>query len=129
KSGGLTPVNNDYNSQTALTLAPAGQALGSAGLFTSAQLQELRAAAPIIATAPAGHVGLDNFVADDIRLSYPVHLGKLWRRFGEQITPYAPLGIYYGANKANPDPPAGFITSPLRGVLDGSAGAVNGATA
>ena len=74
-------------------------------------------------------VFLHHFVADDIRLSYPIHLGKLWRRFGEQITLEPTLDIYNVANKANFDPPAGFITSPLRGVLDGSAGAVNGATA
>jgi hypothetical protein len=129
KVGDLNRVINDYNSKTAGTLTPAGQALVSAGLFTSAQLQQLGASAPILATAPAGHVGLDNFVADDIRLSYPVHLGKLWRRFGEQITVEPTLDIYNVANKANFDPPAGFITSPLRGVLDGSAGAVNGATA
>ena len=129
KVGNLNTVISNYDSKTAGTLTPAGQALVSAGLFTSTQLQQLGAMAPTIATAPAGHVGLDNFVADDVRLSYPVHLGKLWSRLGEETTLEPTLDIYNVANKANFDPPAGFITSPLRGVLDGTSGAVNGATA
>jgi hypothetical protein len=36
------------------------------------------------------------------------------------------VDIYNVANKANFDPPGGFITSPLRGVLDGSVGSANG---
>jgi hypothetical protein len=129
KVGGLNRAINNYNSTTAGTLTPAGQALVNAGLFTSTQLQQLGAVAPGIAPAPAGHVGLDAFVADDIRLSYPVRLGKLWSKLGEQTTLEPMLDIFNVANKANFDPPAGFITGPLRGVLDGSAGSVNGATA
>ena len=39
------------------------------------------------------------------------------------------LDVYNVANKANFDPPGGFITSPLRGVLDGTVGSANGTTA
>ena len=47
-----------YNSKYARQLTPAGQALVSAGLFTTSQLQQLGAVAPTLADAPAGQVGM-----------------------------------------------------------------------
>lgn len=78
--------------------------------------------------APNGQVGIDNFVADDIRLSYLLHLSHLWHGFGEGTILQPTLDLYNVANKANYDPPGGFVTSPLRGVLDGSTGSANGTT-
>jgi len=129
KVGNLNNVISNFNSNRAGQLTPAGQALVNAGLFTSSQLQRLGAVVPAIAKAPAGQVGLDNFVADDVRLSYHLHLAHLWQRFGETAELVPTLDIFNIANKANFDPPGGFITSPLRGTLDGSVGSANGTTA
>jgi hypothetical protein len=74
-------------------------------------------------------VGIDNFVANDLRLSYMFHLAHLWNGFGEATVLEPSVDIYNVANKANFDPPGGFITAPLRGVLDGSVGSANGTTA
>ncbi|MBV9481052.1 MAG: TonB-dependent receptor [Acidobacteria bacterium] len=129
KVSNLNNVINNFNSNSAGQLTPAGQALVNAGLFTSSQLQRLGAVVPAIAKAPAGQVGLDNFVADDVRLSYHLRLAHVWHRFGDTAELVPTLDIYNVANKANFDPPGGFITSPLRGTLDGSVGSANGTTA
>jgi len=129
KVGDLNNVIGKFNSTSAGTLTPAGQALVSAGLLTSSQLQRLGAVVPTIPLAPQGQVGLDNFVADDLRLSYAFHVAHLWRHLGEATVVEPTLDVYNIANKANFDPPGGFITSPLRGVLDGSVGSANGTTA
>ncbi len=129
KVGSLNNVIGNFDNNNAGQLTPASQALVSAGLFTASQLQQLGAVVPTIAKAPAGQVGLDNFVADDVRLSYAFRLAHLWHRFGETAELVPTLDIYNIANKANFDPPLGFITSPLRGTLDGSVGSANGTTA
>ena len=128
KVGDLNSTINNFNSTDAGTLTPAGQALVSAGLFTQSQLQQLGAVVPSIAKAPAGQVGIDNFIADDLRISYPFHVNRLWKRAGEEFVLEPTLDIFNVVNKANFDPPPGFITSPLRGVLDGSVGSANGTT-
>ncbi len=129
KVGNLNNVIGNFDSNNAGQLTPAGQALVNAGLFSTSQLQQLGAVVPTISKAPAGQVGLDNFVADDIRLSYRFRLAHLWHRFRENAELTPTLDIYNVANKANFDPPGGFITSPLRGTLDGSVGSANGTTA
>jgi hypothetical protein len=126
KVGSLNNVISAFNSNTAGKLTPAAQALVNAKLFTTSQLQQLGAVVPSIPLAPARQVGLDNFVADDLRLSYAFHLAHLWRRFGEATELIPTFDVYNIANKANFDPPGGFITSPLRGTLDGSVGSANG---
>jgi hypothetical protein len=78
--------------------------------------------------APAGQVGLDNFIADDLRVSYAFHLSHLWHGLGEQTVLEPTVDVYNVVNKANFDPPGGFITAPLRGILDGTAGSANGTT-
>lgn len=82
-----------------------------------------------IPPAPAGQVGLDNFVADDLRVSYLFHLAHIWHGFGENTVLEPTIDMYNVANKANFDPSGGFITAPLRGVLDGTVGSANGTTA
>jgi Carboxypeptidase regulatory-like domain len=128
KVGDLNNVIGKFNSNSAGRLTPAGQALVSAGLFSVTQLQQLGAVVPTIPLAPAGEVGLDNFVANDLRLSYSFHVARLWKGLGENILLEPTPDVYNVANKANFDPPAGFITSPLRGALDGIPGTVNGTT-
>ncbi len=129
KVGNLNNVIGNFDNNHAGQLTPAAQALVNAGLFSASQLQQLGAVVPSIQKAPAGQVGLNNFVANDIRLSYNFRLAHLWRRLGENAELTPTLDIYNVANKANFDPPGGFITSPLRGTLDGSVGSANGTTA
>ena len=129
KVGNLNHVIGNFNDTGAGSLTAAGKALVGSGLITSAQLQALGGVVQPIAVAPAGQVGLDNFVADDIRVSYLFRLGRIWHFFGEEFNLEPTVDIYDVANKANFDPPGGFITVPLRGVLDGSVGSANGTTA
>jgi hypothetical protein len=129
KVGDLNRSIDGFNSKYAGSLTPAGQALVGSQLMTQAQLQALGGVVPSIAHAPAGQVGIDNFVANDLRLSYALHLSHLWHGMGESTVLEPSLDIYNIANKANFDPPGGFITAPLRGVLDGSVGSANGTIA
>jgi hypothetical protein len=129
KAGGINTVIGNFNSNFAGTLTPAGQALVNAGIFSQADMQALGGVIQPIKPAPAGQVGLDNFVADDIRLSYAFRLAHIWHGFGEQTTLEPTVDLYNVANKANFDPPGGFITAPLRGILDGTVGSANGTIA
>jgi len=54
---GFTNLINSWNSTVAGTLTPAGQALVGAGLFTTAQLQELGAVKPFVALPLSGALG------------------------------------------------------------------------
>lgn len=128
KVGDLNNRISSFNTNVAGTFTPAGQALVQAGIFTAAQMQALGASIQPIKLAPSGQVGLDNFIADDLRLSYAFRLSHLWHGFGEQTVLEPTVDIYNVVNKANFDPPGGFITAPLRGILDGTAGSANGTT-
>src|SRR5258708_19532352 len=125
KVGDLNNRISSFNTNYAGTFTPAGQALVQAGIFTPAQMQALGASIQPINPAPAGQVGLDNFIADDLRLSYTFRLSHLWHGFGEQTVLETTVDIYNVVNKANFDPPGGFITAPLRGILDATAGSEN----
>jgi hypothetical protein len=128
KVGGLNNVIGSFNSNFAGTLTPAGQAVVGASIFTAAQMQQLGGTIQPITPAPHGQVGLDNFIANDLRLSYDFHLSHLWHGLGEQTVLSPMLNIYNVVNKANFDPPGGFITAPLSGILSGAAGTANGTT-
>jgi hypothetical protein len=121
-TGNLNGVISNFNSTTAGNLTPAGQALVSAGLFSTTQLKELGAVVPSIPLAPKGEVGLDNFIADDLRFSWPFH--PRWERL--RVVPS--IDIFNVINKANFDPPNGLNTSTLRGALSGTPGSLNGTT-
>jgi hypothetical protein len=126
KVGSLNGKISSFNSSYAGQLTPAGKALVATNLMSQNQLEQLGAVMPSIPQAPSRQVGIDNFVANDIRLSYLFRLSHLWHAFAESATLQPTLDLYNVANKANFDPPGGFITSPLRGTLDGSAGSANG---
>jgi Carboxypeptidase regulatory-like domain len=128
KVAGLNGKIANFNNTVAGALTPAGQALVQAGLFTSAQMTQLGGVVQPIALAPAGQVGLDNFIANDMRISYQFHVAHVWHRFGEGTILEPTVNIYNVVNKANFDPPGGFITAPLSGVLNGAAGSANGTT-
>ncbi len=129
KVGQLNKVIGNFNSSVAGTFTPAGEQLLNAGLFTPAQLQALGGVVQTVRPAPAGQVGLDNFVADDLRVSYLFHLSHIWHELGESTVLEPTIDMYNVANKANFDPPGGFITAPLSGVLSGATGTANGTTA
>jgi hypothetical protein len=81
----LNRVLSTYNQKYAGTLTPAGNSLVTAGLLTGAQLQALGGAVPSVQLAPRGQVGIDNYIADDLRVSWPFQPGRFFKR-GESIT-------------------------------------------
>jgi hypothetical protein len=121
--GNLNNVISKFNSVTAGTLTPAGQALVTTGLFSSAQLTQLGGVVPAIPLAPKGQVGLDNFIANDLRFSWPIHAPRF-----ERVRLIPSIDIFNVVNKANFDPPNGLNTSTLRGALSGTQGTLNGTT-
>jgi len=122
-TGNLNRVISGFDSTTAGTITLAGQALVNAGLFSPSQLKQLGAVVPSIPLAPKGQVGLDNFIADDLRLSWPFHPGR-W----ERLSVVPSIDIFNVVNKANFDPPNGLNTSTLRGALSGTPGSLDGTT-
>jgi hypothetical protein len=81
----LNRVLSTYNQKYAGTLTPAGNALVTAALVTGAQLQALGGTVPSVQLAPRGQVGIDNYIADDLRVSWPFQPGRFFKR-GESIT-------------------------------------------
>ena len=124
---GLNRVISNFDSATAGTLTPASQALVNSQLFTKAQLTSLGAVVPSIQPAPAGEVGIDNFVADDVRIAWQYHPGRKFH-IPESLVIEPTVDIFNVVNKHNFDPPSGLNTSTLRGTLDGSIGSANGTT-
>lgn len=112
-NGALT----NYNNTVANNPTPAGQVLIDNGLFTLTELQALGGVAPTVPLAPAGQVNLDWARALDMRISWA-------HRFKERFSIEPSASFYNLLNFANFDPPAG----PLNGLLNGSAGSVNGTT-
>jgi hypothetical protein len=122
-TGNLNRVISNFDSKSAGTLTPASQTLASTGLFTPTQLQELGAVVPSIPQAPKGQVGIDNFIANDLRISWPFHIGRF-----ERVSLVPSIDVFNVVNKANFDPPNGLNTFTLRGALSGTPGTLNGTT-
>ena len=59
-------------------------------------------------------------------LFYEYNHSLLWHVLAEKTTLEPTLNVYNVVNKANFDPPGGFITAPLSGVLGGAPGEANG---
>jgi len=68
--GNINNYINAYDSKYGGQPTPAGQALVSAGFFTTGQLQQLGAVAPQLALAPAGQVGMGGLFYADLGLTY-----------------------------------------------------------
>ncbi len=128
RANSINTLINTFNNNYAGTLTPAGQAVVNAGIFTAAQMQQLGGVIQSIPLAPKGQVGVDNFIANDLRLTYHFRLAHIWQGFGETMELAPTLNVYNVVNKANFDPPGGFITAPLSGVLGGVPGEANGTT-
>lgn len=117
----------EFNSKSGGSLTPAGNALVAAKLMTAGQMTALGATVPTLPLAPAGQVGLDYFLADDVRFSWPIPVGRLVH-LGERFQLLPTVDIFNFVNKPNFDPPTGLNTTSLRGSLDGTPGTVNGTT-
>ena len=122
-AGSLNSVISSFNSSYAGSFTPAAQALISSQLFTPTQLQSLGAVIPSVPLAPRGEVGLDYFLANDLRLAWNLRPGHLLR-VPETVTIAPTLDIFNVVNKTNFDPPLGTLS----GVLSGAPGSVNGTT-
>jgi hypothetical protein len=115
--GNVNTVITNYNSSVAGTILPAGQALITANLLTQSQLLALGAVADQVPLAPPGEFGLTWLKAADAKFSWPI-------RIKERVTIEPSVGVYNVFNFANFNAPGHLIN----GVLDGSAGSINGTT-
>ena len=117
----LNNVINQFNSNVAGTVTPAGQQLLTAGLFTQSQLTSLGGVIQPIPNAPANEVGLNSFFTFDLSLGWKIHPIKRWENvvFEPQVSAY---NIF---NRQNYDAPGNILS----GSLNGQQGSVNGTTA
>jgi hypothetical protein len=119
---GLTNVVSNWNSTCAGTLTPAGQALVSAGLFTTAQLQQLQATKPYVAQPPAGAVGNGVFREVSTVLAWPI---KITERFSLEPSVSA-FNVFNLANFGRLDGHLGTQFAPFTPGQIGGGGTVNG---
>ncbi|MGH9396407.1 MAG: carboxypeptidase regulatory-like domain-containing protein [Terriglobia bacterium] len=120
----ITAYNNNYAGKP----TPAGMALVNAGLFTVSQLQQLGAAAPKLAMAPAGQVNMGGLFTSDLMLTYVFHLNKLWGRLGEETTFEPSVSIFNLTNSANYNFADNLLLTQLNAVGDTTPGAPNSTT-
>ena len=124
KASNINSFINTYNSTYAGQLTPAGQALVSATLFTSAQLQALGAVTPTLANAPAGQVGVSPLFTFDAHVSWELHLSKAFHSLPERVVLEPQIALFNVFNFHNYDP----FGNILSGVLSGQPGSANGTT-
>ncbi|CAN5663468.1 hypothetical protein BH10ACI4_BH10ACI4_26580 [soil metagenome] len=79
KGNNLNQIINQYNTQHAGQLTPAGQALVNAGLFTNQQLTALQAVQQPIALVPQGQRTLENafYRTLDVNFAYPLRFNRV----------------------------------------------------
>ncbi len=97
KGAGLNQLITNYNTSQAGTLTPAGQALVTAGLFTSQQLVALNAVKQTLAAAPTNPLQNAAFRTFDLSVSYPIRL----TRFREGLSLVPGVAMYNVANMSN----------------------------
>lgn len=124
KAGDINNFINNYNSNSAGQLTPAGQALVTAALFTSAQLKSLGAVTPTLADAPAGQVGVSPLFTFDAHISWELRLSKVFHSLPERVIVEPQAALYNVFNFHNYDP----FGNLLSGVLTGQPGSANGTT-
>lgn len=125
KAGDLNNFIDSYNSNFAGKLTPAGQALVTAGLFSSSQLTSLGAVTPTLALAPPGEVGVSPIFTFDMHASWELKLAKVMHALPERVVLEPQIALFNVFNYQNHDP----FGNVLSGVLNGSVGSANGTTA
>jgi hypothetical protein len=101
----LTNAINQWNNTVAGTLTPAGQALVTAGLISTADLQGLQATKPYLANTPPGTVaGAGFFKEVTSSISWPIKLR-------ENLTIEPSIGAFNLFNFANWDIPRQFMSN------------------
>jgi len=124
KAGGINQIITNYNNNYAGQLTPAGQALVTANLFTSSQLQQLGAVTPTLALAPQNQVGISPLFTFDMHVSWELRLAKAFHALPERVILEPQIALYNVFNFHNYDP----VSNALSGVLNGAAGSANGTT-
>jgi len=135
KADGLNNFLQTYSTKFGNQITPAGQTLVANGYFSAAQLQGLCAVTPSLAPinncasafpelqlqpAPTGQLGNSNFFTFDLRLGWAIKPIRRWERLN--IEPQ--VAFYNLFNHSNFNGPQQLLS----GVLDGTAGSVNGTT-
>ena len=118
KESNLNTVIQTYNTNFADRLTPAAQALVNADLLSRSQLLLLGAKAPTVASPPPGSVGLAWMKSLDLTLARPF-------RMGDRVVVEPSVSAFNVLNFANFDGPG----NRLSGILNGTAGSVNGTSA
>jgi hypothetical protein len=124
KAKTLQSVITKYNSQFANTLTPAGQALVTAGLFTSNQLVAIQGAQQPIANLPQGNaINNPAFRSIDANFLYPIRLN----RFHEGMSLEPGVAVYNVGNFSNFGLVSGQLLNQVTaGGPTGVAGFLNG---
>jgi hypothetical protein len=125
KHGSINKFISNYNSSAAGQLTPAGQALVTAGLFTSGQLGSLGAVTPTIPLAPPGQVGVAPLFTFDIHINWEIKMNKVFHALPESVVLEPQIALYNLFNFHNYDPAGNTLT----GTLGGFPGSANGTTA
>ena len=125
KHGDINNFISHYNSTFAGQLTPAGQAVVTAGLFTSGQLASLGAVTPTLPLAPPGEVGVSPLFTFDLHVNWELKVNKLFHALPESVVVEPQIAIYNLFNFHNYDP----FGNVLSGVLGGFPGSANGTTA
>ena len=119
KASNLTSFLNKYNSTVAGTILPAGKALVDAGLFTDDQLIALGAVADSVPLGPTtDRANLGWLKSMDLKVSWPI-------KVRENVVLEPSASAFNLFNFVNYDVSPAALPS---GILDGSAGSVNGTT-
>jgi hypothetical protein len=114
-AGNLNNAIQNYNTNFAGRLTPAGNALLNANLLTGSQLTALHAVTPLLQTAPPGNVNLGWLRSFDTALAWPLKI-----REGLVLEPR--VSVFNVFNSANFDAPNNLLS----GILGGQPGQVNG---
>ena len=124
KAGGINQIIDNYNTNYAGQLTPAGQALVTANLFSQSQLQALGAVTPTLALAPQNQVGISPLFTFDMHVSWELRMAKLFHSLPERVILEPQIALFNVFNFHNYDP----VSNALSGVLNGAPGSANGTT-